>query len=36
MLVAERVLVMPVRIGYPIGITGLVDSVDVPRVAGGV
>jgi cell division protein FtsA len=33
---AERVLEMPVRIGYPIGITGLVDSVDDPRFATGV
>jgi cell division protein FtsA len=33
---AERVLEMPVRIGYPIGITGLVDSVDDPRFACGV
>ncbi|HYO45458.1 MAG TPA: cell division protein FtsA [Gemmatimonadota bacterium] len=33
---AERILNMPVRIGHPLGVTGLVDSVDEPRFATGV
>ncbi len=33
---AEESLDMPVRIGFPIGVTGLVDSVDDPRFATGV
>lgn len=33
---AEQLLDMPVRIGYPIGVGGLVDSVDDPRFATGV
>jgi len=33
---AERILEMPVRIGRPLGVTGLVDSVDAPRFATGV
>jgi cell division protein FtsA len=33
---AERVLETPIRIGYPLGVTGLVDSVDDPRFATGV
>ncbi|HJU86304.1 MAG TPA: cell division protein FtsA, partial [Gemmatimonadota bacterium] len=33
---AEQILAMPVRIGRPLGITGLVDSVDEPRFATGV
>jgi cell division protein FtsA len=33
---AEKMLDMPVRIGYPIGVTGLVDSVDEPAFATGV
>ncbi|CAN5825340.1 cell division protein FtsA [soil metagenome] len=33
---AEGILNMPVRIGHPLGVTGLVDSVDEPRFATGV
>jgi cell division protein FtsA len=33
---AEEILAMPVRIGRPLGVTGLVDSVDEPRFATGV
>ena len=33
---AERILSAPVRIGHPLGVTGLVDSVDEPRFATGV
>ena len=33
---AEKILAMPVRIGRPLGVTGLVDSVDEPRFATGV
>ncbi|HJR54540.1 MAG TPA: cell division protein FtsA [Gemmatimonadota bacterium] len=33
---AEQILAMPVRIGRPLGVTGLVDSVDEPRFATGV
>jgi cell division protein FtsA len=33
---AEALLDLPIRIGYPIGVTGLVDSVDDPRFATGV
>ncbi|MFN2383181.1 MAG: cell division protein FtsA [Gemmatimonadota bacterium] len=33
---AERQLDLPIRIGYPIGVTGLVDSVADPRFATGV
>ena len=33
---AEQILNMPVRIGHPLGVTGLVDSVDEPRFATGV
>jgi cell division protein FtsA len=33
---AERILNMPVRIGHPLGVTGLVDSVGEPRFATGV
>jgi cell division protein FtsA len=33
---AEQILAMPVRIGRPRGVTGLVDSVDEPRFATGV
>lgn len=33
---AERHFDLPVRIGYPIGVTGLLDSVDDPRFATGV
>lgn len=33
---AERMLDVPVRIGRPLGVTGLVDSVDEPRFATGV
>jgi len=33
---AERVLDMPVRIGYPIHVTGLIDSIADPRFATGV
>ena len=32
----ERILDVPVRIGRPLGVTGLVDSVDEPRFATGV
>ena len=33
---AERLFDLPVRIGYPIGVSGLTDSVDDPRFATGV
>jgi cell division protein FtsA len=33
---AERILSAPVRIGHPLGVTGLVDSVNEPRFATGV
>jgi cell division protein FtsA len=33
---AEEILSLPVRIGRPLGVTGLVDSVDEPRFATGV
>ena len=33
---AEALLDLPIRIGYPIGVTGLTDSVDDPRFATGV
>ena len=33
---AEQILAMPVRIGRPLGVTGLVDSVNEPRFATGV
>ncbi len=33
---AEQTFDLPVRIGYPLGVTGLVDSVDDPRFATGV
>lgn len=33
---AEELLDMPIRIGYPLGVSGLIDSVDDPRFATGV
>jgi cell division protein FtsA len=35
-MLAEEVLDMPVRIGYPLGVTGLTDSIQDPRYATGV
>lgn len=35
-ILAEEVLEMPVRIGYPLGVTGLIDSIQDPKFATGV